>query len=60
MVEQIAESLEEGTFRPLIDRTFALEEIVAAYRYVESGQKIGNVLIRVAPPAEVADGMRQP
>lgn len=38
---------EEGKFRPVIDRHYPLEEIVEAYRYVETGQKIGNVIISV-------------
>jgi NADPH:quinone reductase-like Zn-dependent oxidoreductase len=37
----------EGIFRPVIDRSFPLEEIVEAYRYAGSGQKTGNVLVRV-------------
>jgi NADPH:quinone reductase-like Zn-dependent oxidoreductase len=37
--------LESGAFRPVIDRTYPLEQIVEAYRYVETGQKVGNVLI---------------
>ena len=36
-----------GRFTPVIDRSYPLDEIVEAYRYVESGQKIGNVLISV-------------
>lgn len=46
-VQRIAELLTSGAFRPVIDRTYPLERIVAAYRYVETGQKIGNVLIAV-------------
>lgn len=38
----------QGTFKPVIDRYYKLEEIVDAYRYVETGQKTGNVVIRVA------------
>lgn len=36
---------EQGAFVPLIDRTFSLDDIVQAYHYVETGQKVGNVLI---------------
>jgi NADPH:quinone reductase-like Zn-dependent oxidoreductase len=43
--------IESGQFRPLIDRRYRLEEIVEAYRYVESGQKLGNVVISVQPPS---------
>ena len=43
--------MENGEFTPVIDRRYSLEEIVAAYRYVESGQKVGNVVITVVEPA---------
>ncbi len=39
--------IEAGAFTPVVDRTYALDDIVEAYRYVETGQKIGNVVIRV-------------
>lgn len=35
--------LEEGKFKPLIDRSYPLEEIREAYAYAASGQKTGNV-----------------
>jgi NADPH:quinone reductase-like Zn-dependent oxidoreductase len=44
----IREAIATGEFRPIIDRTYPLEEIAAAYRYVETGQKIGNVVIEVS------------
>lgn len=36
-----------GKFRPLIDRNYPLADIVEAYRYVETGQKIGNVVLHL-------------
>ena len=41
----IRKLLEEGKFRPVIDRRYPLEEIAEAYRYVLTGQKTGNVII---------------
>jgi NADPH:quinone reductase-like Zn-dependent oxidoreductase len=43
--------MESGAFKPVIDRRYPLDEIVEAYRYVETGRKIGNVVITVAEPA---------
>ncbi|HLF36107.1 MAG TPA: NAD(P)-dependent alcohol dehydrogenase [Cyclobacteriaceae bacterium] len=36
-----------GKFKPLIDRKYPLEQIVDAYKYVETGQKLGNVVITI-------------
>ncbi len=41
------ELIETGKFRPAIDRCYPLEKIVDAYKYVETGQKTGNVVITV-------------
>lgn len=40
--------VEEGRYRPVIDRTYPLEEIVDASRYVETGRKTGNVVLTVS------------
>jgi NADPH:quinone reductase-like Zn-dependent oxidoreductase len=37
--------VETGKFIPVIDREYSLEKIADAYKYVASGQKIGNVVI---------------
>ena len=39
--------IEEDRFRPLMDRTYPLEKVAEAFTYVGSGQKIGNVIIKI-------------
>jgi NADPH:quinone reductase-like Zn-dependent oxidoreductase len=51
----VKELVETGKYRPVIDRSYALDEIVEATRYVETGQKTGNVVLRVS---EAASGER--
>ena len=46
-VEGFKAMLGSGEFTPVIDRRYPLDQIVEAYRYVETGQKIGNVVIDV-------------
>ena len=40
--------LEEGRYTPVVDRTYPLEDVAEASRYVETGQKTGNVVLTVA------------
>ena len=47
IVEYLRERLADGRFRPVVDRDFPLTQIVEPYRYVETGQKVGNVVITV-------------
>ena len=47
MMGYFKELLASGELKPLIDRRYSLEQIVEAYRYVETGQKIGNVEISI-------------
>ncbi|HEX4747555.1 MAG TPA: NAD(P)-dependent alcohol dehydrogenase [Gaiellaceae bacterium] len=43
----VNELIEAGAYRPVVDRTYPLEEVVAATRYVETGQKTGSVVLSV-------------
>jgi NADPH:quinone reductase-like Zn-dependent oxidoreductase len=44
----LKELVENGEFKPVIDRKYNFEQIVEAYTYVETGQKIGNVILKIA------------
>jgi NADPH:quinone reductase-like Zn-dependent oxidoreductase len=43
----LKELVEKGNFKPVIDRVYPLDELVEATKYVETGQKTGNVVISV-------------
>ncbi len=38
---------EEGVIKPIVDRTFILEQAAQAHEYIENGQKNGNVIITI-------------
>lgn len=50
----IARLLAAESFKPVVDRTYALEDIVAATAYVETEQKTGSVLIKIADETNTA------
>jgi NADPH:quinone reductase-like Zn-dependent oxidoreductase len=41
------ELVQKGEYKSVIDRTYKLDQIVEAYKYVESGQKTGNVVLKI-------------
>lgn len=46
-LEFIRKLVEEGHIRPVIDRVYTLDKIAEAFTYVGTGQKIGNVIIKI-------------
>jgi NADPH:quinone reductase-like Zn-dependent oxidoreductase len=44
----LKELVEAGQYRPVIDRCYPLEDVVEATKYVETQQKVGNVVLTVA------------
>ena len=43
----LARLAEAGEYRPLIEKTYRLEQIVDAHRHVDTGRKKGNVVVRM-------------
>ena len=43
----LKELIEEQKIRPVIDRTYSLQQIAEAHRYVDGGHKVGSVVITV-------------
>ena len=53
MKRYVLDRLADGTFHPRIDRVFGFEEIADAYRYLESIQQVGKIVItNLADPPE--------
>ena len=56
LVERLRVLLQDGRFRPVIDRHYPLDRIVDAHRYAESGRKIGSVVIDIGSSGSPAAG----
>lgn len=47
-IQVIKKLMEEGKFSPVIDCIYQLDEIKEAYNYVETGEKTGNVVVKIS------------
>ncbi len=47
-LELLCELFEKGKYKATIERTYSLDEIIEAHRYVDTGRKKGNVVLKVA------------
>ena len=45
MLQRVVKEVEAGTYRPNLDRVFALDDIVAAHRYMEDNQATGKLVV---------------
>ena len=45
MKRYIYDRLANGSLKPRVDRLFRFEEVVDAYKYLESNQQIGKIVI---------------
>ena len=45
----VARGLASGAFAPVVDRVFPLDEVVEAYRRLESNVQVGKILLRATP-----------
>lgn len=45
LAAHLRELMDRGTYRPVVDRTFDFAELRDAYAYVDTGRKVGNVVV---------------
>jgi NADPH:quinone reductase-like Zn-dependent oxidoreductase len=43
----VQDLVDAGAYRPVIDRVYPLEDVIEATKYVETGEKTGNVVLTV-------------
>lgn len=55
-LDLLVQMYDEGKLNAVIDRTFSLEEIVLAHRYVDQGSKTGNVAITIPHDSNAVGG----
>jgi hypothetical protein len=56
----LKDRMDAGEYRAVIDRRYPLDAIADAYRYVETGQKTGIVVVDVIQPQAAASRVASP
>ena len=51
---------EDGRYKAVIDRTYPLAEIVQAHRFVDTGRKRGNVIVKIAGESPKTERFNNP
>ena len=49
LAAHLSQLMDRGAYRPVVDRTFDFDELRDAYAYVDTGRKVGNVVV-ILPP----------
>ena len=47
LAEHLGKLMGNGAYRPVVDRTFDFDDLREAYAYVDTGRKVGNVVVRM-------------
>lgn len=47
-LELLKELYEKGNYKAVIDKTYLMDEVVNAHRYVDTGRKKGNVILKIS------------
>jgi NADPH:quinone reductase-like Zn-dependent oxidoreductase len=45
LAAHLCQLMDRGAYRPVVDRTFDFDKLRDAYAYVDTGRKIGNVVV---------------
>jgi NADPH:quinone reductase-like Zn-dependent oxidoreductase len=50
LAAHLSQLMAAGDYRPVVDRTYPFDELREAYAYVDTGRKVGNVVVTLPEP----------